>query len=328
MPYQRLSTDNLFNTLEPSFESHALQTFRYQLAGNEVYRQWVEGLGIQEDTIKRWEDIPCLPIELFKTHRIQTGQWEPALNFESSRTTGQTPSIHLVRDEALYKRSIERGFESFFGEPDQYHFMALLPSYLERKNASLVYMVKHLMECAGQEPAFYLNEYRQLRQAWEVVEQSRKKPFIIGVTFALLEWAQLDPQQLPDTIVVETGGMKGRGPELVREEVHGILKKAFRLSAVHSEYGMTELLSQAWSTGNGIFNCPPWMNVTARDPYDPLNQLAPGETGVLNIIDLANQDSCPFIATSDVGRVYEDGSFEVLGRLDHSEVRGCNLMAV
>jgi hypothetical protein len=235
-------------------------------------------------------------------------------------------SHHAVRSVQIYEKSFRQGFENVYGGVSEYCIIGLLPSYLERKNSSLVYMVDKLIRWSGHSKSgFYLNEFGKLTTAVKELEAARQKTFLIGVSFALLDWAEKDKLELKHTTIVETGGMKGRREELIREELHERLKNAFSLSSVHSEYGMTELLSQAWSKGEGRFNCPPWMKILIRDEEDPFQVNEKGR-GIINIIDLANVHSCSFIATDDVGKVYEDGSFEVLGRVDGSDLRGCSLM--
>jgi hypothetical protein len=270
--------------------------------------------------------LPFLPIELFKTHDILASEQHAAVCFESSGTTGSNPSRHLVADTAIYEQSIKRGFERVYGPLEEYVVFALLPSYLERGHSSLVYMVKNWMDANAQNAGgFYRFNQDKLISDWQAYRGPRRK-LLLGVSFALWEMAEnhagLD---LSDCVVMETGGMKGRRRELIREELHGILRQAFNLPAVHSEYGMTELLSQAYSAADGIFRCPPWMQVLVRDPYDPYRVATSGK-GALNIIDLANLYSCSFIATNDLGEVFADGSFTVAGRMDGSALRGCNLM--
>ena len=252
----------------------------------------------------------------------------PELIFESSGTTGDTPSRHYVADASIYEQSLLRGFEAFYGNPANYTILALLPSYLERKNASLVHMATTLMEKSGKPGnGFYINEWEQLHNVIDTLEKRGEKILLLGVTFALLDFATAYPMKLTNTLVMETGGMKGRREELTRTEVHEILKTQWQLSHIHSEYGMTELLSQAYATANGIFKCTNTMRVLIRDSNDPLDVKESG-TGALNIIDLANLHSCSFIATEDLGRIAPDGTFEVLGRMDNSALRGCSLMAV
>ena len=313
-----------FNMFE---EQKALETFRFQAAENPVYKQYLELLDCNPLSIKEVSRIPFLPVEFFKSHRVVTGTGRETRIFESSGTTGADTSKHYILNDEVYINSLSTGFREFFGEPSSWCFLALLPSYLERQNSSLVFMMDHLIrQSRNALSGFYLNNLDQLAENLKILEESGQKTMLIGVSFALLDLATLFPMPLNHTIVVETGGMKGRRRELTRTELHGILKEAFRLDAVGSEYGMTELLSQAWSTGGGLYQCPPGMKILIRDPYDPLRHMPVGKSGGIDVIDLANRNSCSFIQTQDLGRLHPDGSFEVLGRFDNSELRGCNLM--
>lgn len=312
-----------------NFEETALDVFRYQYNTNGIYRQFTDALHITPEDLKNLSDIPFLPVSFFKTHKVSTGDITGTTTvFESSTTTGLVPSRHYVPDISIYEASLIKGFEKFYGAAEQYAIIALLPSYLERGNSSLVYMAKVLME-RGKHPAsgFYLNEFENLHKVLMDLEKKGQRTLLIGVTFALLDFADAYPMQLNHTIVMETGGMKGRRQELTRNEVHEILKSQWGLKNVHSEYGMTELLSQAYSDANGRYRCTDTMKVLVRDINDPID-VQPTGTGVLNVIDLANIYSCSFIATEDIGCIAQDGSFEVLGRLDNSALRGCNLMVV
>lgn len=313
---------------DPSlFEQRAMEVFRQQYATNEVYRSFAQALGIE--FVQQMNQIPFLPVEFFKNHPIICGNASPEIIFESSSTTGNIPSKHLVKSADLYQVSFLESFNIFYGSPADYRILALLPSYLERKGSSLVYMMDRLIKESGHpESGFYLHNLSELASTISKLEKQGVKSLLLGVSFALLDFAEAFPMPLKNTIIMETGGMKGKREEITREELHRVLKEAFSLQKIHSEYGMTELLSQAYSTGNGIFRCPPWMKVVVRDPYDPFHFLPAGSTGVINIIDLANYWSCSFLATSDLGRSFEDGSFEVLGRMDHAELRGCNLMVL
>jgi len=312
-----------------SFNVIALDLFQYQYQNNSIYRQFVDALHIDPSTVKEIVQIPFLPISFFKTHCVVTGKAaEPAVVFKSSGTTGEVQSQHLVFDKELYEASLLRGFKEFYGEPRDYVFLALLPSYLERKNASLVYMAEILMKESGHvSNGFYLNEWDALAGVLQQLGERGRKTVLLGVTFALLDFAAAFPMSLKGTIVMETGGMKGRKKEWTREEVHAFLKKQWGLSSVHSEYGMTELLSQAYASESGLFSASATMKVLVRDINDPLQVQEEG-AGCLNIIDLANVDSCAFIATEDLGAIHEDRTFEVLGRMDHSALRGCSLMVV
>ena len=314
---------------QAEFEKYALEVFAYQLKKNRVYQNYCNHLGIQEHNIQKAKDIPFLPIAFFKSHQVVTGAVSKSTLFSSSGTTGTTTSRHYVADIALYKQSYTLGFERFYGPISDYCILGLLPSYLEREGSSLIYMVHDLIQQSGHPASgFYLNDLAALKEKLRELEAQKVKTLLIGVSFALLDLSEDFDFPLKHTIVMETGGMKGRRKEMIREELHQTLKAAFGVEVIHSEYGMTELLSQAYSKGNGIFQCPPWMKVLARDPEDPLSLQSPGKTGGLNVIDLANIHSCAFIATQDLGKVYADGTFEVLGRFDHAEIRGCNLMVL
>lgn len=309
------------------FNALAVDLFRIHAENNPVYRGFLHGLGLSADSVSCVEDIPFLPIQLFRNHRVLIEGLDATLTFTSSGTTGGTTSSHHLPWPELYERSFLGSFRNFYGEPEGMSIVALLPSYLEREGSSLVYMVKELI--ARSKSPFsgtFLYRYAELAEALQRSGTDGRRTLLIGIPYALLEFAERHPMPLINTTVMETGGMKGRRPELVREALHAILRKALGVEVVHSEYGMTELLSQAWSRGNGIFHCPPWMRVMIRDVNDPLEALPTGRSGGINVIDLANVASCPFIATQDLGRSHADGSFEVLGRFDHSDIRGCNLM--
>jgi hypothetical protein len=286
-------------------------------------------LGVSESKVYHPEQIPFLPVSFFKTHKILTGDFAEEVIFESSGTTGMETSKHYIADAGLYQQSFTLGLELFYGDLSQYAVFALLPSYLERKNSSLVYMVEKIrLKSNRQLGGFFLNELDELRTQLLEAQRQGLKIMLFGVTFALLDMAENFPVNIPEAIILETGGMKGRRKELTRMELHKTLCKAFGVSKIHSEYGMTELLSQAWSAGDGIFRCPPWMKIIIADTNDPLSYLETGRTGGINIIDLANFHSCSFISTQDLGRVFEDGTFEVLGRFDNSDIRGCSLLAL
>ncbi|WP_282783504.1 acyl transferase [Phaeodactylibacter xiamenensis] len=309
------------------FEPLALQVFKAQAACNPLYQRYLELLGQTPGQVQRLSDIPFLPISLFKNHTIQTGEWQSEAVFSSSGTTGAISSKHLLRSKAFYQQSARRGFETFYGSLKNYCVLALLPSYLERSGSSLVFMVEDFIRQSGHpDSGFFLYNTDELLQILQKCRNSQQPTLLIGVSFALLDLAEAHPTDLSGITIMETGGMKGRRRELTREELHAQLRQAFQVEQIHSEYGMTELLSQAYSTGNGLFRPAPTMQVRTREITDPFAQPATGRTGALNIIDLANLDTISFIATDDLGRVYEDGSFEVLGRLDASDVRGCNLM--
>ncbi|WP_297691690.1 acyl transferase [uncultured Eudoraea sp.] len=311
------------------FNKMALEVFNFQYDNNTTYQKFCSYLGKSKSNVTAVEEIPYLPIEFFKSKQVITTSQPPKIVFESSGTTGQLVSKHYVLKPEIYEKSYLKTFEYFYGDIKDYCVLALLPSYMERKGSSLIYMVNDLIEkSANPKSGFYLENKVELLKTLQNLDESGFKIILIGVSYALLDIAENHSMNLNNTIIMETGGMKGRRKELVRDELHSILKNSFGLEAIHSEYGMTELLSQAYSKGNGIFNCPPWMSVTIRETDDPLSTEPYGKIGGINIIDLANIYSCSFIATQDLGRVYKDGSFEVLGRFDHSDVRGCNLMAL
>ncbi len=298
-----------------------------QAVYNKIYHEYLEILKIDPSAITRPEDIPFIPVELFKSRKIITANARPVLKFESSGTTSSSRSIHWIADPELYVSSFTKCFSLFYGSPGNYCLLALLPSYLERKNSSLVYMVNGLIELSGNKySGFYLENLSDLAETLKKLEKNRQSVILIGVSFALLEFSRKFPLQLEHTIIMETGGMKGRQEELTREELHRILREAFQVDLIHSEYGMTELLSQAYSKGKGLFCTPPWMKIMIRDTYDPLTYLPAGKSGGINIIDLANIYSCSFISTQDIGKIIPSGEFEVLGRFDNSDLRGCNLM--
>ncbi|MEA3480083.1 MAG: acyl transferase [Bacteroidota bacterium] len=322
-----LITDKIFRFPDVhSFNEQVLEIFHLQYRHNPVYRNYVNQLGIKLSSIHAPEQIPFLPIEFYKSQGVIWENQEPELVFESSGTSGSIPSKHFVADANLYKQSFTRCFELVFGDPRQYCILALLPSYLERGNSSLVYMLNELIQMTGDsDSGFFLDQFNVLVQTLEKV-YPEKKIILIGVTFALLDLVESQKLDFPDLIVMETGGMKGRRVELIREDLHEVLCKGFGVQQIHSEYGMTELLSQAYSRVDGRFSTAPWMQVMVRDLHDPLSYLPIGKTGPLNIIDLANLYSCSFIATQDLGRINPDGTFEVLGRVDDSDVRGCNLL--
>jgi phenylacetate-coenzyme A ligase PaaK-like adenylate-forming protein len=323
----------IFGVKKEGFEALALEIFRFQYGNNPVYRDYVNALRVDPAAVQHLRQIPFLPISLFKTGSIQATLFEPQMVFESSGTTGMTSSRHLVKDLSIYEESFIKGFEQFYGSVKDWCIIGLLPSYLERKNSSLVYMVDKLIRLgAHAQSGFYLDEYDKLLSTLKESEQGKQKTLLIGVTFALLDFAEKFlpgsfPEPLHFTTVMETGGMKGRREEILREELHARLQTAFHLPAIHSEYGMTELLSQAYSKENGIFYTPAWMKILVRDDEDPFLINETG-SGAINVIDLANIYSCCFIATDDAGRVHEDKGFEVLGRIDGSDLRGCSLLVV
>jgi Acyl-protein synthetase, LuxE len=324
------STDSIFEIgTKKEFEKITLKVFRYQYDSNLVYQQFCNLLHKNKANVKQIEDIPFLPIQFFKSHQVVSSQQTPQAVFTSSGTTGAITSSHFVTDLKYYEESYRLSFKQFYGNIEDYVVLALLPSYLEREGSSLIYMVNDLIELSNQpESGFYLNNYDDLLGKLESLNQEGKNVLLIGVTYALLDCLEKKNFSLNNTIIMETGGMKGRRKELIREELHQLLMKGFGVTEIHSEYGMTELLSQAYSLGNGIFECPNWMKIIIRDPEDALTILENNKTGGINVIDLANINSCSFIATQDLGKCYENGSFEVLGRFDNSDIRGCNLMVM
>ena len=310
-----------------TFDELALKVFRYQAVHNPFYAKYLSLLSCDINKVDSIQNIPFLPIQFFKENAIKTGEWTPESEFQSSGTTGQTPSIHYIRDLALYRMNCILGFENQYGSIANYCVLALLPSYLERDNSSLVYMANEFIKLSGDEKSgFFLDNRSELIEQIRKCQQQNRNVLLIGVSFALLDLAETFPIELSNVIIMETGGMKGRRKELTRQELHDQLSTAFKVATIHSEYGMTELLSQAYSKGNGIFSPNPTMKILTRQIDDPLTLQRFGKTGVINIIDLANLDSCSFIATDDLGKLYEDGTFEVIGRLDTSDIRGCNLM--
>jgi len=320
----------IFNTqTEAAFTQVALQVFKHQFTNNKVYRSFCDLLYVHPSDIKSIEQIPFLPIQFFKSHTVISSLDQIEETFTSSGTTGSITSKHFVTNIALYEESYLKGFHHFYGDIKEYTVLALLPNYLERQGSSLVYMVDDLIQ-KSQKPAsgFYLNNLEELAKTLIRLDSANEKVMLIGVSFALLDLIELKQFNLENTIIMETGGMKGRRKELIRDELHTILKKGFGVEQVHSEYGMTELLSQGYSKGNGIFDCPPWMKILTRDTEDALTIQQPGKTGGINVIDLANYNSCSFIATQDLGKVHQNGSFEIIGRFDNSDIRGCNLMVL
>ncbi len=320
------SADGLFELTDKDFISGAIQTFRFQYDNNPLYRSFTDTLGIQPDRVLTLPEIPFLPVSLFKTHPVRTGDFIPEIVFESSGTTGLVTSRHEVRDLSVYRNSFTAGFERFYGPVGEWCVIGLLPAYLERSHSSLVLMVHELIGQSGhRDSGFYLYDHEALYAVLQQLERQGQKTLLIGVTFALLDFAEKYAMSLRHTVVMETGGMKGRRREITRNELHDYLKERLGVSSIHAEYGMTELLSQAYSYGNGLFACPPWMRALVRREDDPLDVMIQGE-GLLNIIDLANIWSCSFLATEDIGRIGPDRRFEVSGRADNSDVRGCSLL--
>ena len=325
-----ISKDAIFNIKSNTeFTNLALHIFKFQFENNPVYRSFCDLLYRHPSDINKIEDIPFLPIQFFKTHNVLSNNQPIEKTFTSSGTSGSVTSNHLVTDLALYENSYSEGFNHFYGAIKNYVVLALLPSYLERDGSSLVYMVNDLISKSKQpESGFYLNNLEDLARTLNQLESKGQKTLLIGVSFALLDLVEQFQFNLKHTTVMETGGMKGRRKELIRQELHKILQTGFGVDKIHSEYGMTELLSQAYSKGSGVFDCPPWMKILTRDPEDALTLQQANKTGGINVIDMANLNSCAFIATQDLGKVDENGQFEVIGRFDNSDIRGCNLMAL
>jgi len=312
------------------FENIALKVFKHQYTNNVVYQRFCNLLGISKNSIAHCKDIPYLPIEFFKHEKIISAKTPISKIFISSGTTSDITSKHYVSNLDIYEKSFRLGFRYFYGDIKEYIVLALLPSYLEREGSSLVYMAEKLIQDSSHaESGFYLYDIKSLISTLKKCVSQNKKVLLIGVSFALLDLAEQYAIELNEHIIVmETGGMKGRRKEMIRQELHQTLTNGLGVSKIHSEYGMTELLSQAYSTGKGTFKCPPWMNVSIRNPEDPLTLLDTYKTGGINVIDLANINSCSFIATQDLGKKHANGDFEILGRFDHSDIRGCNLMAL
>ena len=330
MQKKSLETEAIFQIKsKKEFHNLTLKTFRFQYENNPVYQDFCNHLKKNPSNVKQLEDIPFLPIQFFKSHDVLSSQESIKTIFTSSGTTGIQTSRHLVTDVEIYKKSFQDAFKIFYGNIEDYVVLALLPSYLEREGSSLIFMVQELIELSNQpESGFYLHDYSELISKIKSLESQGKNILLIGVTYALLDLIEIEKLSLKSCIIMETGGMKGKRKEMIREELHQILCDGFGVNVIHSEYGMTELLSQAYSLGNGIFECPPWMDILIRDTEDALEILPHGKTGGINVIDLANQNSCAFIATQDLGKKYENQTFEVLGRFDHSDIRGCNLMVL
>jgi hypothetical protein len=317
----------LYTVNEGSFENIALDLFRFQVARNKVYREFINHLGVDSESVKTLDEIPFLPISFFKTHMVLSGSALPDVVFTSSGTTGNLTSRHAVTDKAFYLLNTKKIFNEFFGPLSDYHILALLPSYLERDGSSLIAMADYFIRQSNSpHSGFYLHDVDALVSKINELKEGTRKIFLLGVSFALLDMAENHELEMSNNIVMETGGMKGRRAELTREELHAFLRQRFHTDRIHSEYGMTELLSQGYSLGRGIFKTPPWMKILIRDVNDPFARKENGQTGGMNVIDLANIHSCAFIETQDLGKVHENGSFEVLGRIDNTDARGCNLL--
>lgn len=316
-------------TSNVEFLETTLDVFQFQYNNIPVYREFCDLLKVPAATVTSLQEIPFLPIQFFKSHKILPAQANVQKIFTSSGTTGNNTSSHFVSDLSVYEESFKKAFRLFYGNVEDYVILALLPSYLERGGSSLIYMARDLIAKSGHpESGFYLDDLETLRQNLTRLDKAGRKVLLLGVSYALLDLLENSSFELQNTIVMETGGMKGRRKEMIKEELHKLLKEGFGVDTIHSEYGMTELLSQAYSHGNGIFNCPPWMKIQIRDPEDALTYQPPGKTGGINVIDLANINSCSFIATQDLGKIKGPNQIEILGRFDNSDIRGCNLMVV
>ncbi len=320
--------DQIFNIkTEEEFNSAALSVFKHQANHNPIYKEFLQILGKEVGSIENYRQIPFMPIQFFKTREVIEEQKEAEIVFSSSGTTGMVTSQHLVADLNWYERSFRLAFEEFYGDVGEIAVLALLPNYLERSGSSLIYMVDDLIKNSHQdESGYFLYNHQDLKSTLEALKQKGTKTILFGVTYALLDFVEEFKVDFPELIVMETGGMKGKRKEMIREELHAILSTGFGVSKIHSEYGMTELLSQGYSKGDGLFKTPAWMKILIRDTNDPLTLIDDKKTGAINVIDLANYHSCSFIATQDLGKYHPDGSFEILGRFDNSDIRGCNLL--
>jgi phenylacetate-coenzyme A ligase PaaK-like adenylate-forming protein len=325
-----ITTSDIFTiSSQKQFEKIALKVFRFQFENNLVYREFCDLLKTDIKKVKTLQQIPFLPIQFFKSHDVVSSENTIQEIFTSSGTTGMVTSRHLITNVSIYEESYRQGFSQFYGNIEDYVVLALLPSYLEREGSSLIYMVKDLIKMSKHaQSGFYLHNHNELISKLIELDQAGQNVILVGVTFALLDLIEKQQFQLKHTIIMETGGMKGKRKEMIREELHKQLCEGFGVSAIHSEYGMTELLSQAYSLGEGIFECPSWIQILVRDTEDALTYIPNGKTGGINVIDLANINSCSFIATQDLGKKYPNNSFEVLGRFDNSDIRGCNLMVL
>ena len=325
-----IETDKIFNiSSDEEFKDLALKVFKFQFENNLIYRSFCDLLYKHPSDIKTIEDIPFLPIQFFKSHKVLSSKKPTKKTFTSSGTTGSVISQHHVADLRIYEESFQKGFQHFYNNIEDYVVLALLPSYLERDGSSLIYMVDDMIKSSKHtESGFYLDNLDELASTLKVLEAKGQQTLLIGVSFALLDLVENYDFDLQNTIIMETGGMKGRRKEMIRTELHNTLKKGFGVTNIHSEYGMTELMSQAYSKGNGIFKCPPWLKILIRDTEDALSVTTNQTSGGINIIDLANINSCAFIATQDLGKVHVDNTFEVIGRFNNSDIRGCNLMVL
>jgi phenylacetate-coenzyme A ligase PaaK-like adenylate-forming protein len=312
---------------ESDFNELALEAFHFQFKNLKIYREYCKALQTPVEKIEHYTQIPFLPISFFKTHKVISEGISPKAHFKSSGTTGFNTSNHFVHNPELYEKSFTAAFHHFYGDPDQYCILALLPSYVAQGNSSLVYMAQKLTELSKHpKSGFYLNNYEELSLTLQYLEKQKQKTILLGVTYALLDLAEQFPQKLTHTLIMETGGMKGHRKEIIREALHAFLCKQFGVQSIHSEYGMTELLSQGYSKGNGVFETPPWLKILIRDTYDPFHWMTKSASGGINVIDLANIYSCCFIETADLGKYLNQKQFTLLGRFDNSDIRGCNLL--
>lgn len=320
--------DRIFNIQsDEDFNDCALAVFQHQAEHTLIYKQYLQILGVEPKNVDHYSKIPFMPIQFFKSQDIINAGLDTEVVFSSSGTTGMITSKHLVADASLYERSFRLAFNQFYGDVKDLPIVALLPSYLERSGSSLIYMVDDLIKHSEQEESnYFLYNHQELFEVLQKLKEKGTKTVLFGVTYALLDFVEQYCIDFPDLIIMETGGMKGKRKEMIREELHAILKAGFGVPAIHSEYGMTELLSQGYSDGEGLFKTPNWMKILIRDTNDPLTLLDNKKTGAINVIDLANYYSCSFIATQDLGKFHQDGSFEILGRFDNSDIRGCNLL--
>ena len=321
---------SIFNiSSDAAFKKKAIEVFKFQFENNRVYRSFCDLLYKHPSDVRSIKDIPFLPVEFFKSHKVLSSNKDTKQTFVSSGTTNSIPSQHHITDLEVYKKSFTKGFEKFYGAFKDFTILALLPSYLDREDSSLVYMAQEMIaQSKKPDSGFYLEDLKRLKATLLKLENAKQKTLLLGVSYALLDLIEFHQFELKHSFVMETGGMKGRRKELIKSELHTLLKKGFGVKSIHSEYGMTELLSQAYSKGDGMFSTPPWMQVLVRDTEDALTILPKEKTGGINVIDLANVHSCSFIATQDLGKIHKNGQFEVLGRFDQSDVRGCNLMLV
>jgi hypothetical protein len=321
-------SDKIFQiSSEQEFNDLSIKIFNFQYENNSLYRRYCNLIKTNPIAVKKIDQIPFLPISFFKSHTIKTSEFKEEAIFYSSGTTSQIRSKHYVKEIGLYEKSFKKTFRQFYGEVSDYCILALLPSYIEREGSSLIYMVENLIsESNHHQSGFYLNNHKDLIKTLEDLELKNQKIILFGVSFALLDLAEQQQLHLKNTIVIETGGMKGRRKELTRDELHAIYKDKLGVSTIHSEYGMTELLSQAYSLGDGVFTPPNWMKILVRDINDPFDLLSENKIGGINVIDLANIYSCCFVSTQDLGRLNQNNKFEIIGRFDNSDLRGCNLL--